>query len=708
MPKLTFGCLLALALALHGSGLHAQNPALDLSRPRSTTHAPRLTNLSIRAAVSADNPLIAGAAVRGASGLPFLVRGVGPGLERFGVANALRAPQLEVYQNSQLSARASGMGDNVPAVSAYVGAFPAVMASAGGDAGMVGTALPGTLTAHCVTTSTAGSVALLELYDAVSAPTENSPRFVNFSSRTRVEAGEGLVIVGFTVAGQGELRLLLRGVGPSLAAFNVPGVLADPQIELYAGSTRLAANDDWRSAGTDAVAALEAAGRAAGAFDLASSGDAAMIVALRAGSYTLHLRGAAGQTGAALAEVYELPAGEGFNAAEATNAVGLDLFRELAKARADQNLVVSPYSIESALALAYAGAEGGTRSEMARALRLPADNATLQAGMAELREALARLAADSKRLADSRTAAGTRTDPIEWNAANRLFGQNGYGFRESFLTLMRDGFAAPLEAMEFNTSPEPSRLAINAWVEDQTRQKIRDLLPSGSIDRLTRLVLVNALYLKAPWATPFPKLATAPRAFRTPAGSSEVATMQRTGFMGHASEDGTTIVTLDYLGGGLQFVIILPAEGEVVDAVAARLGPAHFARWARLSDTSARFVALHLPKFKVEGASVPLSGALQSLGMLAAFDIPSGSANFDGIAPRRASDYLSITNVFHKTFVALDEEGTEAAAATGVVFGTTSLPPSPIEVRVDRPFLFAIQHRATALCLFLGRITDPR
>jgi serpin B len=674
--------------------------------------AARLTNVSIRArAGSGANTLIAGATLQGSGAMPMLVRAIGPGLAQFGVAGALRDPQLEVFRGGTLAAQTNTSGQGVTAASAYVGAFPPLerTATAAGDAVLVGQAPAGTLTAHCSSPSGAPGVALLEFYDATAAPGAGAARFVNLSSRAPVEGGEGLIVIGFVVAGPGNVTLLLRGAGVTLEQFGVTGVLRDPTIELYSGSVRIAANDNWRSGDAAEIARLEEARLAVGAFALTSASDAAMLVSVPAGAYTLQVRGAAGQSGIALGEIHEVGGAE-FNAAQSTNVVGLELYRELARNRAGENLIVSPYSIESALALAYAGADGATREEMARVLRLPAGDTALQVGFAALRRALEDAAANARRLAEARTRAGQPTDPIEWNAANRLFGQRDYAFRDAFLTLMRDGFAAPFEPLDFRLSPEPSRLGINAWVEEQTRQRIRDLIPMGAINRDTRLVLVNALYLKAPWDTPFVAANTAPRAFRLVSGASRnVPTMQRTGQLGYAAEDGFTIVTLDYLGNELQFVIALPDEGQSVEAAAARLTSAHFTRWAGLGTGSRRNIALQLPKFTVRGSTVPLGQALRALGMRTAFDEPPGSANFDRIAPRRPDDYLAISDVFHQTFVALDEQGTEAAAATAVVMVTvTAQPPPPLEVRVDRPFFFAIQHRASGTCLFFGRVMDPQ
>jgi serpin B len=402
-----------------------------------------------------------------------------------------------------------------------------------------------------------------------------------------------------------------------------------------------------------------------------------------------------------------------FDAAGATNHAGLDLYRQLASGRPNGNLVISPYSIESALALVYAGAEGDTRTELARVFRFPSEDAAVQTGFASLRLALDQVAKNSRDAAERRSKSGGRVDAIEWHAANRLFGQKDYAFRESFLTLMKDGFVAPFQPMDFRHAAEASRGTINAWVEEQTRQKIRDLIPRGALKDDTRLVLVNALYLKAPWETPFKKAHTKPLPFRADGNTAprEVPTMHHTGFLGYATESGFSVVTVDYLGGDLQFVILLPDAGRTVAELAQKITAPDFARWAGLSRQKRSSIALFLPKFRVEGQTVPLGDTLRALGVKKAFDEPRGSANFDRMAPRRPDEYLALSNVFHQTFIALDEEGTEAAAATAaVMFALTAAaePTKPIEVRVDRPFLFAIQHPASGACLFLGRIDDPR
>ncbi len=420
-----------------------------------------------------------------------------------------------------------------------------------------------------------------------------------------------------------------------------------------------------------------------------------------------------------------------FDVASATNQVGLDLYRRLAGAKPGENLVISPYSIESALALAYAGADGSTRSEMSTALHLPVDDAAVDRAFAGLRTDLATAAAESAKVAVARHRAsrtpiyaimnGQRVElpeepapaaGIEWHEANRLFAQSGYAFRSSFLALLRDRYAAPFESLDFRHEDEKARSVINRWVEEQTREKILDLIPPRGVSPDTRLVLVNALYLKAPWHTPFEKIFTVPQPFHlTDSASREVPTMQQGGYLGYEHMTGLTVVSLDYLGRELQCLILLPDEGSSVSAVANKLSTADFARWSKLGkETGSTLVALHLPRFRVAGVTVPLRPVLRRLGVTSAFDEPEGSANFERIAARRPEDYLKLSEVFHQTFLALDEEGTEAAAATAAAesYAGSAARQQPVEVRVDRPFLFAIQHRASGTCLFLGRITDPR
>ncbi len=278
---------------------------------------------------------------------------------------------------------------------------------------------------------------------------------------------------------------------------------------------------------------------------------------------------------------------------------------------------------------------------------------------------------------------------------------------------MNDDYAAPMQEVDFTSIIESARSSINDWVEAQTHQKIRELIPSGGLTNDTRLVLVNALYLKVPWQDPFDKEATQPQPFHLSRKEApDVATMRRTATMNYVEEDGMQVVALDYLGRDLQCLVILPAPEQTVEALAATLTARDFTRWARLKENKHyELVSLHLPKFEIRGASLPLGETMRALGIKSAFDEPSGSANFDRIAPRQPNQYLALSKVYHKTFISLDEQGTEASAATAIsMVALTGMrsKTEPLVVRIDRPFLFAIQHRASGVCLFLGRVTDPR
>ena len=394
-------------------------------------------------------------------------------------------------------------------------------------------------------------------------------------------------------------------------------------------------------------------------------------------------------------------------AAQAVNALGLDL---LAKGgdRKD-NTLLSPYSIQSALAMTFAGAAGVTRDEMARVLHYAGDESELHQSFAALQKGLAEVQKKTAERAENAKKWGGPSEPVTLTIANRLFGQQGYEFRQPFLALVRDNYGAPFQPMDFIHGAAGARREINAWVEDQTRQRIRDLIPADGINRETRLVLVNAIYLKAPWAEEFPEHATKPRPFHVNgAAVQDVPTMERQDRFGYAEREGYRIVTVPYNGGDVQLLLLLPNAVDGLAALEARLTPHELGAAATPGTVD---VKLFLPKFKLEPPLLRLSKTLEAMGMQSAFDKPEGSANFDRMAPRKPDDYLKISEVFHKTFLELDEKGTEAAAATAVVMmratSAVGKQPEPVEVRVDRPFLFAIQHRPSGACLFLGRVTNP-
>jgi serpin B len=394
-------------------------------------------------------------------------------------------------------------------------------------------------------------------------------------------------------------------------------------------------------------------------------------------------------------------------AATAINELGVDLHQRLAAAKPNANLCVSTYSIQSALAMTYAGADGETREEMAKVLHYPKGDAiheaipTLNKALTAITEKTTKIAADSKKW-------GGPSQPVTFHLANRLFGRKGFAFEKVFLDLTKDTYGAALEPTDFSQSGAATK-RINDWVEKETKERIRDLIPGGFITPDTRLVLVNAVYLKAPWAHEFWDGATKSKPFHVGGGAAvDVPTMVSEFTAGYARKNGYTAISLPYSGGELHFLILLPGQRDGLADLEKKITPANLAACAKLEP---QLTTIYLPKFKIESESLPLSGTLQALGMKSAFDIPQGSANFSRMAPRTPSDYLAISEVIHKTFLALDEKGTEAAAATAVLMRPKGEPPNqpkPIEVKVDRPFLFAIQHAPSGACLFLGRVTDPR
>lgn len=396
------------------------------------------------------------------------------------------------------------------------------------------------------------------------------------------------------------------------------------------------------------------------------------------------------------------------DAARAVNQLGVDLHRQLA--HGDDNLCLSPYSIQSALAMTYAGADGETKTEMARVLHFPNDGEAIHASFAALQSSFSEMSAKTARIAEQSKKKSGPSEPITLSIANHLFAQSGYDFRDPFQQLTRKFYGAPFETIDFKQNPEAARVHINKWVADQTRDKIRDLVPQGGIKELTRLVLANAIYLKAPWAWEFNDKLTNPKPFHIHGGAPvEVQTMRNRKTFGYAKRDGFAAVTLPYSGSELQFLILLPDEVTGLAKIESKLTADLLLQCAKLPVED---VDLELPKFKIAPPTIPLKDNLEALGMKTAFDDPQGSANFDRMSPRKPDRYLAISDVFHKTFIAVDEKGTEAAAATAVVMmdltARLEKPKEPIHVKVDRPFLYAIQHVPSGACLFIGRVTDPR
>ncbi|MBT8037450.1 MAG: serpin family protein [Verrucomicrobiae bacterium] len=388
-------------------------------------------------------------------------------------------------------------------------------------------------------------------------------------------------------------------------------------------------------------------------------------------------------------------------AATATNQLGLDLYRLLAAK--DGNLCLSPYSIQSAFAMTTNGADGKTLQEMRKVLHYPEN-------LSSINDSFASLCSDfekrHKRAATRFEQKGQGESSFQLMVANRLFGQKGYPFSPAFLQTVEKHYQAPLQLADFKTHFDAERMGINKWVENQTRERIKNLLPSGSLDSSTRLVLVNALYFKAGWRHPFRKSSTTEQAFHlSPERDVAVPTMTAIKSFGFQQEDGYRAVTLPY-SEGFAMLVLIPDETDGLTDLEKSLTADKLASLAQLRN---RRVALHLPKFKIEGPSMPLKLPLQQLGMKLAFE--PGQANFGRMISDESPSSLCISDAYHKTFIAVDEKGTEAAAATAVaVMMRTSMQitEQPIEVRVDRPFFYAIMDTTSRTALFVGRVTDPR
>ncbi len=350
------------------------------------------------------------------------------------------------------------------------------------------------------------------------------------------------------------------------------------------------------------------------------------------------------------------------------------------------NLFMSPHSISSALAMTYAGAAGTTATQLAAALHFTAPEPDLHQRFNALDLALA-----------SRAAAATSGEiPFRLRSVNALFGRVGAHFEAPFLDTLAVNYGAGMHVLDFGGDPEGSRGAINGWVEDETDGKIQDLLPRGTVTTDTRLVLANAITFSAAWNQPFAAAETADRPFNLASGLVQVPTLHQNAEHRYGSGPGYRAAELTYDGGQVAMVLVVPDD---LAAFESTLTGFTFATIdATLTPHQLEFT---VPKFRFD-APLGLKDALIALGMTDAFD--GGAADFSRIDGDRD---LVITDVLHKGFVSIDEHGTEAAAATAVIIGDTSVPEFA-QLAVDRPFLFYIRDVPTGAILFVGRVVDPR
>ncbi len=363
---------------------------------------------------------------------------------------------------------------------------------------------------------------------------------------------------------------------------------------------------------------------------------------------------------------------------------GASVYAKLAKP--GENLFFSPLSITQGFAMAYAGARGTTEAQMAQALRFSLPPERLHPAMNALDLAL-------------RSHAGVAGEdpgtPPTFRVVNAAWGQKGLAFEPAFLDVLAQHHGSGMRVVDFAAQPAALREGINEWVEGQTAGRIEDLLPEDAVTRDTRLVLTNALYFKGAWRSPFDANATQDAPFRTlEGGTRQVRMMRRSDVFPRMAGEGFDAVALPYVGRAFRMLVIIPHEGRFAE-VEARLS-AGFLDGVRAGLKSS-FISLGFPRFEVKQA-FPLPEPLKALGMVDAF---SDRADFSGMTGQQG---LKLTHAQHQGFVSVDEQGTEAAAATAISAGPTSMPEAFV---VDRPFLFLIEDVETKGVLFLGRILKP-
>jgi serpin B len=399
---------------------------------------------------------------------------------------------------------------------------------------------------------------------------------------------------------------------------------------------------------------------------------------------------------------------EAGSAARSVNAFAIDLYGQIRKP--EGNFIFSPYSVSMALIMAYAGASGTTASQIAGVLHLRLSPPRVPAAFAEV---------------NALVLAAGRGKTAELHIANALWAENSYTFKKEYLESVRTNFTQRgwfprlpvvrqvvnvilgndegcLRQLDFRHHPDASRKTINRWVEAQTEDRIKDLLAPGTIASLTRLVLTNAIYFKGKWESQFRKELTRVDSFTLLNGAdAKVPMMRQIASCGYAEERDLQVLEMKYRGGDLSMVVLLPAKHKPLglEEFERSLTPERLDQWIQKLET--RRVEVFLPRFRMT-SQCPLKTALIGLGMTNAFS--PQNADFSGMT---GNHDLFIQESSHKAFVEVNEEGTEAAAATGHSMKLLGAPrPSPV-FRADHPFVFLIRHRPSHCILFMGRATKP-
>ena len=361
--------------------------------------------------------------------------------------------------------------------------------------------------------------------------------------------------------------------------------------------------------------------------------------------------------------------------------------RLFAKFPHDTNLLFSPTSVRLALGMALAGARGDTATEMTKALALSGNPRTAQNGLAkELRD----------------LAAAEQQQQIV-RVVNRVWGQTGRAFESDYLALLQRSYGAPFGQLDFKNETEKSRVAINKFIEAKTERKIKELIPPGSLNDDVRLVVTNAVYFKASWAMPFPEEATRDDWFHISASKAVRAKlMSNTQVFKYAMVGGAQLLEIPYASGRMSMVIVLPVDRSGLGQVEQSMNDQTIASWVNALKIAR--VKVTLPRFTMTNR-FELSKILASMGMRSAFD--PRTADFSGIDGTRE---LYIDQAIHKAFMAVDEKGTEAAAATALTLRVGGLAPTtpPIEFRADHPFVFFVRDVTVGSVLFMGRVVEPK
>jgi serpin B len=374
------------------------------------------------------------------------------------------------------------------------------------------------------------------------------------------------------------------------------------------------------------------------------------------------------------------------NVIDANNQFALDLYLKYKDdpQQKDKNIFFSPYSISSALAMTYEGAKGKTAEEMQKVFYFLENDSERRANFAAIYNKI-----------------NKANKTYQLNTANALWVQKDYPFLDSYVNTVEQYYGGKATNLDFIGDTENSRVTINNWVEQQTNNKIKDLIPQGQINSMTRLVLTNAVYFKGTWVKQFDKSDTREENFYvTPNNPVKVQMMSRTdknATFNYTETDKLQILEMPYSGNDTSMLVLLPKENETLDS--ANLSLENLAAWR--NNLTKQRVDVYFPKFKFE-TKYFMKETLSDMGMPTAF---SDAADFSGMTGKKD---LFISFVIHQAFVEVDEKGTEAAAATAVIVEVTSAGPQEIPVfRADHPFIFVIQQKDTGNILFFGRVMDP-